>query len=443
MSYQTDNVKIFPSKGLQGTINVPGDKSISHRSVIIGAISDGKVLVNNFLNSEDCNRTVDAFRDLGVNISYKDDQKLVISGVGLRGLKEPKKELYLGNSATSMRLILGILAGQRFTVKLTGDNSLNSRPMDRVIIPLSQMGAKFESDEKECNHAPITIYGENLHSVCYASPIPSAQVKSAILLAGLYADGVTTVIEPFKSRDHTERLLGYFGADIRVEDNKVSIHPVDHLSPKSIDVPGDISSAMYFIIAGLIAPDSKIVIKNVGVNPTRIGALKILKNMGANINILEPNSGDICDSEPQADIEIKSSSLNAVTVKRELIPSAIDELPLIMVAGCFAQGITKIYGASELRVKETDRIVSMVANLKKLGANIEVKGDNIFIHNSKLKGNEVDSFLDHRTAMSLAVAGLACSTGETIIHDVKCVNTSFPDFFDILNQLKSDYEFIQ
>jgi len=435
-------MKIFPSKSLIGEVNLPGDKSISHRSVIIGALSEGEVIVKNFLDSEDCRRTIEAFCKMGVNISYNNDKDLVIKGVGLRGLKEPKEELYLGNSGTTMRLMLGVLAAQSFSTKLTGDDSLNSRPMKRVTLPLSEMGARFEA--RGNNYAPIMIHGAKLKAISYTSPIASAQVKSAILLAGLYADGVTRITEPYKSRDHTERMLKHFKANIEVDGNSVSIHPTDSLEADSITVPSDISSAIYFIVASLIISDSKITIKNVGVNPTRIGALNILKDMGANIEILNKTSDDGLDFEPRADIIVESSKLCGITINKELIPSSIDELPIIMVAACFASGETKIYGASELRVKETDRIASMVDNLKKMNANIKVKEDNIFIRESKLTVAELNSFNDHRTAMSLIVSGTALSSDseKTTIDGTECITTSFPDFIDEFNKLNPDKKII-
>ncbi len=430
-------LNFFPSQKINTNITIPGDKSISHRSIIIASLSDGKVLIKNFLDADDCNRTVEAFKKLGVDID-KDNNDIIVSGVGIKGLKPPSEDLYLGNSGTSMRIMLGVLAGQSFTVTLTGDDSLSSRPMNRIISPLSKMGAVLKGRNGN-NYAPITVKGSKLTSIDYKSPVSSAQVKSSILLAGLYANGTTSVTEPYKSRDHTERLLSYLGADIKVDKTKVSINPVERLESKVISIPGDISSAMYFITAGLIVPDSKILIQNVGLNPTRTGALNIFKKMGAKIKIID-NSLDT-SFEPFGDIEVETSNLKAVIINERDLPSAIDEIPLIIVAACFADGITKIYKASELRVKETDRIESMVSNLIKMGADIRVEKDDIFINGgSLLKGDKLKSFNDHRTAMSLTIAGMACESGMTTIDHVDCVSTSFPGFFDVLQQLNCKYE---
>lgn len=426
---------------LEGTIEIPGDKSISHRSVIIGSLCNNQIKVKNFLNSEDCLRTVEVFRSLGVEI-IKDESELSIEGVGLFGLRCPQRELYFGNSGTAMRLMLGVLAGQKFNSILKGDKSLNSRPMDRITIPLSKMGASFSGRGKKY-YAPIEVVGGRLEGITYSLPVASAQVKSAILLAGLYAKGKTTVIESYNSRDHTERMLDNFGANITVKGTKINIISSRSLEGRDIEVPGDISSAMYFILAGLIIPNSTLIIKNAGVNPTRIGAIRILREMGGDIKFVSKKdlNGEH-DMEPREDIMVKSSDLHGVTITENIIPEAIDELPLLMVAGCFASGTTKIFGASELRVKETDRINSMFTNLRKLGANIEVNGDDVFIKKSELEAAKLESYKDHRTAMSLVVAAMGVNKGETVIKDIDCINTSFPQFFNVWDKLGVNYELV-
>ena len=424
--------KIKPAKKLKGTITLPGDKSISHRAVMISSIAEGASRIENFLNADDCMATIEAFKKMGVNVRLKGGV-LTVDGVGLRGLKKPSSTLYLGNSGTSMRLLLGILAGQNFESTLSGDESLGRRPMKRVTAPLRQMGADIKGRD-DANFAPLTVRGGGLRSIDYVSPIASAQVKSSVLFAGLYAEGITSVVEPFKSRDHTERMLAIFGADISVDRLKISIKGAEGLKGRDIYVPGDISGGTFFIIAALLLRDSEIVIRNAGLNNTRTGVIDILKRMGAKIESKNVRG----DWEPMCDLVISSSRLKGTIIEESEIPRTIDELPALMAAAVFAQGRTVIKGAGELRVKETDRINSMLYNLKKMGAAVDSKDGEVTIEGiGSLRGSaELSSFGDHRTAMAITIAAL-CSSGESVIDDVKCVSTSFPGFFDILESISA------
>ncbi|MCM8782659.1 MAG: 3-phosphoshikimate 1-carboxyvinyltransferase [Candidatus Omnitrophica bacterium] len=440
MSY--NKIIVSSAKKIEGTIEVPPDKSISHRAVMIGAIAEGTTEVDNFLMGEDCLRTIEAFREMGIKITQNPKPKtqssnIVIEGRGLRGLREPEKELYLGNSGTTMRIILGILAGQDFECILTGDESLSKRPMKRVIEPLAMMGAEINARfTPQCSklkdkYPPLRIKGRYpLKAIRYNLPFPSAQVKSAILLAGLYANGTTEVIEPVQSRDHTERMLKEFNANIKSEGRKISIEGAKLKSKGIIVIPGDISSAAFFIVAALILKSSKVTIKNLGVNTTRTGIIDILRNMGAQIELSNLKQDYF---EPTADVTVKSSTLKGITIHPEIIPRLIDELPIIMVAAALSRGLTVIKGAGELRVKETDRIFSMTTNLKKMGADITVDGDDILINGpAMLQGAEVDSSNDHRTAMAMAIAGLMAE-GKTTILNTACIKKSFPGFEDLVN----------
>jgi len=410
--------------------------------------------------AEDIKRTMEAFRAMGVEMSIRRKAaqvNVIVHGVGMHGLKKPAKPLYLGNSGTTMRILPGILAGQDFEVVLEGDNSLSKRPMQRITAPLKKMGVDIEGQRAkgisrlrsgQVGHraeeirAPLKIHGGELKAIKYNSKIASAQVKSCILLAGLFADGVTSVDEPEKSRDHTERMLAIFGCKVKSEGRKVSLKgPVCLRSPGVIEIPGDISSAAFFIVAGCISPDAKIIIKNVGLNPTRIGILDILKKMGADVSLkfkinplfLLGQKG--LKPEPAGDIIVKSSRLKGVMISPKEVTRAIDEIPVIMVAACFAKGRTIIKGIKELRVKETDRVKSMVMNLHKMGADIKVKDESIVINGGRLLHSaNVSSFGDHRTAMSMLVAGLGAK-GEVIVTGLDCINKSFPNFLDILNKL--------
>ncbi|MBL7070677.1 MAG: 3-phosphoshikimate 1-carboxyvinyltransferase [Candidatus Omnitrophica bacterium] len=420
---------INPAKSIRGEIVLPGDKSISHRAVMLGSISEGVTKIENFLNAEDCLSTMAAFKNLGVGIGLS-GSTVTVNGAGSGGLKKPAAELYLGNSGTTMRLLLGILAGEDFECTLSGDDSLSRRPMKRVTEPLRQMGARIEGRD-DADLAPLTIHGGRLKGIDHISPAASAQVKSSILFAGLHADGVTSVTEPFKSRDHSERMLKLFGADIASDGLKTTIKKGRSLKGKNMRVPGDISGAAFFIVAALLGEDSELVIKDVGCNKTRTGALEILKEMGANIEINKKIDG----WEPVCDLIIRSSKLRPATIERSEIPGSIDELPALMIAAAFAEGQTVIKGAGELRVKETDRIRSMQHNLSRMGAVIRSKGDDVVIDGpGKLIGSDLSSFRDHRTAMAVSIAALFASE-KSVIDDVSCVNTSFPEFFNILKSV--------
>lgn len=421
---------IKPAKRVEGEIVLPGDKSLSHRAVMIGSIAEGRSKAENFLNSEDCIATIGAFKKMGSDVEL-DGKTLIVRGAGLRGLTAPRSSLYLGNSGTTMRLLLGILAGQDFESTLEGDASLSERPMRRVTDPLRQMGAYIEGKDN-ANLAPLTIRGGKLRAIDYISPVASAQVKSSILLAGLYAEGVTSVTEPYRSRDHTERMLALFGADISIDNLKVSIKNAQRLIGKEIIIPGDISSAAFFIISALLLRGSKIVIKDVGFNETRTGCIDVLKRMGARIDVRNMR----CGWESMCDLAVSSSDLKATTIEKSEIPKTIDELPALMTAAVFAKGRTVIKGAGELRVKETDRISSMLHNLNEMGGRVCCDGDNVIVDGTDaLHGAELSSFGDHRTAMAAAVAALRGSKGEVVIDDIRCIDTSCPGFFDILNSI--------
>lgn len=414
---------------LKGEITIPGDKSISHRAVMFGALSKGTTEVTNFLQGADCLSTIDCFRRLGVEIENTTN-KILVHGKGLHGLKKPDSILDVGNSGTTTRLISGILAGQNFETVLNGDDSIQSRPMKRIMEPLKLMGADITSIYGN-NCAPLRITGSSLKGIHYTSQVASAQVKSCILLAGLYADGTTSVTEPTVSRNHTEVMLRGFGANINCQGKTASILPTPELFGQKIEVPGDISSAAYFIAAGLIVPGSEILVKNVGVNPTRDGLIHVCEAMGADITLLNKRENG---GEPVADILVRHSSLKSTTIQGAIIPTLIDELPMIAVMACFAKGTTIIKDAAELKVKESDRISVMADNLSRMGAHITATEDGMIIEGGyPLHGAEIDSHLDHRIAMSFAVAALA-SEGETTIKDADCVKISYPDFYkDLLN----------
>lgn len=396
---------------------------------MLSSIANGTSKIRNFLHSADTDITIAAFRALGINIQEARGE-ISVSGKGRLGLSKPTTYLYMGDSGTSMRILMGILAGQPFQATLTADDSLSKRPMGRVAEPLRAMGAKIAGKDG-ADYAPITIYGGKLKAIDYVSKIASAQVKSAVLLAGLYADGISSITEPSKSRDHTERMLKAYGVQVSVQGLKVSIRGGVELKPQDIEIPGDVSSAAFFIVGATIAKGSSIVLRS-GINPTRSGIIDILNIMGAKIkikNIKEVASG------PVGDICVESSDLRGISIEGDLIPRAIDELPIVMVAAAYADGTTIIKGAHELRFKETDRINSMATNLKAMGAGFSVKGDEITIVGSKnLRGIRAKSFGDHRTAMSMAIAGLAAQ-GETTIDSIDCVIKSYPDFVKHLHSL--------
>lgn len=425
------------TKPLIGSIQVPGDKSISHRAIMLGSIAEGTTTIYNFLQGLDCIATINAFRQMGIDINNDaDNNKVVIKGKGLYGLKKPDKVIDVGNSGTTIRLLSGILCGQGFDSVLTGDNSIRSRPMNRIITPLSMMNGKIKSVSGD-GLPPLEISSRGdkpLKAISYTSPVASAQVKSSILLAGLYADGQTRVIEPNLSRNHTEIMLNYFGASINQEGNTTTITPNPRLKGQVVNVPGDISSAAYFIAAGLIVPGSKLLIKDVGINPTRDGIIEICRKMKGNIsleNIREWNG------EQVADIYVEHSNLQGVDIGGSIIPRLIDELPIIAIMACFADGTTTIRDAEELMVKETNRIDVMVNNLQALGANIIGTDDGMIIRGGKpLFGGKVESKNDHRIAMSFAIANLM-TEGDVDIVGQDCVNISYPSFFDDLNSLIS------
>lgn len=416
--------------GLHGEVTVPGDKSISHRSVMFGSIARGTTEIHNYLQGADCLSTISCFRKMGIEIENKGDTVLV-HGRGLRGLARPDCVLDCGNSGTTTRLISGILAAQDFDVTLTGDASIQKRPMKRIMEPLSLMGADITSIHGN-GCAPLRIIGKPLHGIHYTSKVASAQVKSSILLAGLYADGETKVTEPYVSRNHSELMLNYFGADVKTEGTTAAIQPAKELHGNIVHVPGDISSAAFFICAGLMTPNSEILIKNVGTNPTRDGILKVCQDMGADLTLLNEQAGS---GEPTADILVRSSSLHGTTIGGALIPTLIDELPMIAAMACFADGETVIKDAAELKVKESDRLEVMVRNLSAMGADVTETEDGMIIRGGKpLHGAVIDSKLDHRIAMTFAVTGL-CSDGETEILGAECVNISYPGFYEDLGRL--------
>ncbi|MBI5699776.1 3-phosphoshikimate 1-carboxyvinyltransferase [Candidatus Saganbacteria bacterium] len=444
-------LKISRTNKLHGEVYIPGDKSISHRAVMLGAIADGETVIDNFLDSEDCLATLDCFRKLGIESrkSKVENRKLVkIQGKGLHGLSKPDGALNVGNSGTTIRLISGILAGQSFETTITGDASIQKRPMKRIAEPLSRMGAGISGREgrdvreKEGGggseiYPPLTISGGKLRPIEYKLPMASAQVKSCVLLAGLYAEGETCVIEPAPSRDHTERMLSYLGVKFAKLGNTVSVCGPASFEGRTIDVPGDISSAAFLMVAGLLVPNSDLLLRNVGTNPTRTGILEVLHRMGAQVEVLDE---EIISGEPRASIEIRklkieNRKLEGMEIGGELIPKVIDEIPIIAVLATQATGQTIIKDAKELRVKESDRIKTISTELKKMGAKIKEKEDGMVISGpTKLKGTKVQSYGDHRVAMSLAVAGLIAE-GETIIEDTDCIETSFPGFEDLLKKL--------
>ena len=420
------NKKTYKS---HGELTVPGDKSISHRAVMFGSLAKGTTKITHFLEGADCLSTISCFRKMGIDIENNSGE-ILVHGKGLHGLSAPVDILDVGNSGTTTRLISGILAGQNFVSELTGDDSIQSRPMKRIMTPLLSMGADIASI-KGNNCVPLRIIGHPLKAIHYDSPVASAQVKSCVLLAGMYSDGITSVTEPVLSRNHTEIMLNYFGAQVTSEGTTASIAPEPSLFAREITVPGDISSAAYFIAAGLLVPGSEILLKNVGINPTRDGLLRVCKDMGADITLLNVNM----EGEPTADLLVRTSSLHGTTVGGEIIPTLIDEIPMIAVMAAFAEGTTVIKDAKELKVKESDRILVMAENLSRMGADITPTEDGMIIHGGKpLHGAEIDSYLDHRVAMSFAVAGLLCD-GPLSIKGGDCVKISYPEFYEDLYRL--------
>lgn len=404
-----------------GQIKVPGDKSISHRAVMLGSLANGVTEISGFLKGADCLSTIDCFRKMGIDIDIN-GENVTVHGNGLRGLKKPDEMLYTGNSGTTTRLLCGILAGQNFDTSITGDASIQKRPMGRVVQPLSMMGAKIENE-----YCPLYITGTKLHGIDYKMPVASAQVKTAIILAGLYADGETVIHEIEKSRDHTELMLSAMGADLTVDNLDITVKPTNDLTAFNVDVPGDISSAAFFLVLGAIMPNSQITVTNVGINPTRTGIIDVLKDMGADITLENVHTSA---GETVADITVRSSSLKGTTVGGDIIPRLIDELPIIAVAAVFANGQTVIKDAQELKVKETNRIRAVVDEFNKCGIDITETDDGMIINGGKsIHGTDFKTYGDHRMAMSLTVLA-QLADGESTLDDSDCACVSYPTFFD-------------
>lgn len=422
---------IKQSAPLKGEVIVGADKSISHRTVIFSALASGQSIIKNFLHAEDTLSTCNCMSQMGITIQQKDDI-LVINGRGLSGLKEPDSILNCGNSGTTMRLLSGVMAAQPFMSVLSGDDSLNNRPMRRIVEPLELMGA-FINGRNNGNYAPLIISGGSLRGINYTLPVASAQIKSALLLAGLNAESEILLKEPEKSRDHTEKMLSAMGADINIDNLTVSLIPGKELTPQEFIVPADISSAAFFIVAGTIVPGSELLIKDVGINPTRAGILEVLNLMGANLRI---ENERVVGGEPIADIIVSSAGLKGTEINGGIVPRLIDELPILAVAMAVAEGQSSVRDAGELRVKETDRISAICSELARMGVDIEELEDGFIINGRSgfLQGASVDSQGDHRIAMSLAIAGLMAS-GETRISNAEAVNISFPYFFNLISDL--------
>lgn len=412
---------ILKIKKAIGQIKVPGDKSISHRAVMLGSLANGVTEISGFLKGADCLSTIDCFRKMGIDIDIN-GENVTVHGNGLRGLKKPDEMLYTGNSGTTTRLLCGILAGQNFDTSITGDASIQKRPMGRVVKPLSMMGAKIENE-----YCPLYITGTKLHGIDYKMPVASAQVKTAIILAGLYADGETVIHEIEKSRDHTELMLSAMGADLTVDNLDITVKPTNDLTAVNVDVPGDISSAAFFLVLGAIMPNSQITVTNVGINPTRTGIIDVLKDMGADITLENVHTSA---GETVANITVRSSSLKGTTVGGDIIPRLIDELPIIAVAAVFADGQTVIKDAQELKVKETNRIRAVVDEFNKCGIDITETDDGMIINGGKsIHGADFKTYGDHRMAMSLTVLA-QLADGESTLDDSDCACVSYPTFFD-------------
>lgn len=415
--------RVQPATAVRGRVRVPGDKSISHRSIMLGGIANGRTEVSGFLASADCLATLEAFRAMGVQVDRHEPTSLTVHGRGLHGLRAPGQVLDMGNAGTAIRLCMGLLAGQRFESTLTGDASLRSRPMERVAKPLRSMGASILTTEGK---PPVTVRpSSGLVAIDYDMPVASAQVKSAILLAGMYAQGHTTVTEPAPTRDHTERMLRGFGVEVHVEGPRVRLAGGQPLQGTRVQVPGDISSAAFFLVAGCVAGADDFVVENVGINPTRTGIIDILRLMGADLRL---HHRDSQGGEPVADIELRRSALRGIAVPESLVPLAIDELPVLFIAAAAASGETVFTGAAELRVKESDRLAVMADGLTRLGVPNELAPDGIRIEGgNRLKGGEIESHGDHRIAMAFTIASLLAS-GTIVVRDTENVATSFPDF---------------
>lgn len=424
---------LHPAHTLRGEVITPGDKSISHRSIMFGALAEGTTRVSGFLTGEDNLSTLRAFQAMGIAIHQRAPGELEIEGRGLDGLQEPSDVIDCGNSGTTMRLMSGLLAGQTFFSVLTGDQYLLRRPMKRVVTPLAAMGARIWG-RRGGELAPLAIQGTQLMPISYVSPLASAQVKSAVLLAGLYAEGETTVREPHLSRDHSERMLTWFGADVRPFPGGVTVAGRPRLVARDMLIPGDISSATFFLVAGLITPGAELLLRNVGLNPSRSGAIEILRAMGGELELLNEREQS---GEPVADIVVRHSRLKGIEIGGEVVPRAIDEFPVLSVAAALAEGTTTIRDAEELRVKETDRIAAMASELSKLGAAVEPTADGMIIHGrERLQGGVVSSHGDHRIAMSCAIASLVAA-GPVTIGDTACTETSFPGFWELLERIRA------
>ena len=420
---------VKPTRKIKALFSVEGDKSISHRAIMLSSIANGDSHITGFLKGADCLSTISCFRAMGIEIEEKENE-IIVHGKGIRGLKKPEGALDVGNSGTTIRLLSGILAAQDFSSELNGDESINKRPMKRILTPLSQMGAKISARDE--NYTPLKIEGGSLNAIEYEMPVASAQVKSSILLASLYADGETRIIEPMPSRNHTEIMLNYLGANVKNENGVITSQRVDELKARNIFVPGDISSAAYFMVAGLIVPDSEIIITNVGVNPTRTGIIDALKEMGGRIEVVNERH---CCGEKIADIRVRTSQLHGITLSGDIIPRMIDEIPVFAVAALYAKGQTIIRDAQELKVKESNRIKTIKEEFEKMGADITETDDGMIIEGALyLKGTKVQSHNDHRIAMSLAVAALG-AVKPTTIENAECVDISFPSFFELINKL--------
>lgn len=420
--------KCNPSLNIFGSLRVPGDKSVSHRSIMMSSLAEGTSIVKGFLEGEDSLNTMRAFQAMGVDIDHTPSE-ITIKGVGLHGLKKPVTDLYMGNGGTGMRLLCGVLAGQSFDSVLTGDASLSSRPMGRITKPLGLMGAQISTQEH--GGAPLSVKANTgeLKGIHYDMPMASAQVKSCLMLAGLYAKGTTSITEPATTRDHTERMLKGFGVDVTVDGNKISVAGGQSLTATNIDVPSDISSAAFFIVGATISKNTELTLKHVGINPTRTGIIDILKLMGADITL--SNEVEV-GGEPVADILVKSAQLKGIDIPEHLVPLAIDEFPVLFVAASTATGTTRLTGAKELRVKESDRISVMETGLKAIGVDAQATEDGMIINQSKITGGTVESHSDHRISMSFAMASLI-SSEQIVINDCSNVDTSFPGFVELAN----------
>lgn len=449
-------VPIFPAAHLRGTLTVPGDKSISHRAAVLAALARGTTTIRGFLIAEDCRSTLGALRALGVRVTVR-GRTVVVHGAGLDGLRPPQRAIDCGNSGTTMRLLMGLLAGQPWTTTLQGDASLSRRPMRRVAAPLERMGARVTSaapgQSSATLHAPLAVHGRRpLRAIRYRLPVASAQVKSAVLLAGLYAPGRTQIREPMPTRNHTERMLRQFGVAVHFHGRTISLLTTHHslVSPGHITVPGDISSAAFFLVAAALVSGARVTVRNVGLNPTRTGVLDALRRMGAQIKVVHrdgpstalgtPSPGGLgrAAGEPYGDVTISHGPLRALAVAPREVPRLIDELPILMVAACYARGVSRFRGVEELRVKESDRIAAMTEGLRRMGADVQVRGrDTVVIRGStRLHGADINSYGDHRIAMSLAIAALAAA-GATTIRGAACVSISFPEFWSLLARLRT------